>query len=79
MKNMVILKNLPSNMVEEAFVVFKNNVKIHKTEKIENQKNDWLDIPDGKVTPSDIAMSIGVYGFMPLAALTSLYFIITTI
>lgn len=47
--------------------------------EIENQKNGWLDIPDGKVTPSDIAMSIGVYGFMPLAALTSLYFIITTI
>lgn len=39
MKNMVILKNLPSNMVEEAFVVFKNNVKIHKTEKIDKNKS----------------------------------------
>ena len=52
MKNMVILRNLPSNMVEEAFVVFKNNVKIHKTKmadinksisKSENQKfNDYI-------------------------------------
>lgn len=35
MKNMVRLRNLPSNMVEEAYVVFKNNVKIHKVEKID--------------------------------------------
>jgi len=27
MKNMVVLKNLPSNLVEEAFVVLKDNVK----------------------------------------------------
>lgn len=39
MKNMVILKNLPSNIVEEAFIVFKNNVKIHKTEKIDKNKS----------------------------------------
>lgn len=38
MKNMIILKDLPSNMVEEAFVVFKDNVKIHKKEKIEKNK-----------------------------------------
>lgn len=25
MKNMVILKNLPSNMVEEAIIIFKNS------------------------------------------------------
>lgn len=35
MKNMIRLRNLPSNMVEEAYVVFKNNVKIHKVEKID--------------------------------------------
>ena len=38
MKNMIILRNLPSNMVEEAFVVFKDNVKIHKKEKVEKNK-----------------------------------------
>jgi len=38
MKNMVVLKNLPSNMIEEAFVVLKNNVKIHKTEAVDKIK-----------------------------------------
>lgn len=32
MKNMVVLKNLPSNLIEEAFVVLKDNVKVHKEE-----------------------------------------------
>ena len=40
MKNMIILKNLPSNLVEEAFIVFKDNVKIHKIEKVENSKKN---------------------------------------
>lgn len=38
MKNMIILRDLPSNMVEEAYIVFKNNVKIHKVEKVEKGK-----------------------------------------
>lgn len=38
MKNIIILKDLPSNMVEEAFVIFKDNVKIHKTQKVEKNK-----------------------------------------
>lgn len=38
MKNTIVLKNLPSNMIEEAYVVFKDNVKIHKIEKVENNK-----------------------------------------
>ena len=38
MKNMIILKNIPSNLVDEAFIVFKDNVKIHKAEKIEKSK-----------------------------------------
>ena len=32
MKNMIVLKNLPSNIVEEAFVILKENVKIHTVE-----------------------------------------------
>ena len=35
MKNMVILKNLPSNIVEEAFVILKENKKIKKPEYID--------------------------------------------
>lgn len=38
MKNMVILKNLPSNIVEEAYIVLKDNAKIHKVEKVERNK-----------------------------------------
>ena len=43
MKNVIVLKDLPSNIVEEAIVVLKNNVKIKKpeltTNKPENLKN----------------------------------------
>ena len=28
MKNMVVLKNLPSNMVEEAIIIFKENQRV---------------------------------------------------
>lgn len=38
MKNMVVLKNLPSNLIEEAFVVLKDNVKVHKEELAGNKK-----------------------------------------
>ena len=38
MKNMVVLKNLPSNIVDEAFVVLKTNKKAKKFEKAQNIK-----------------------------------------
>lgn len=38
MKNMVVLKNLPSNIVEEAIVIFKPNVKLKNSEVNENNK-----------------------------------------
>lgn len=38
MRNTIILRDLPSNMVEEAFIVFKDNVKIHKLQKVEKNK-----------------------------------------
>lgn len=37
-KNMVILKNLPSNLVEEAIVILKPNKKVRQLEQIENSK-----------------------------------------
>ena len=41
MKNMIILKDLPSNIVDEAFVVLKSNKKVKNFEKIEkSQKFD---------------------------------------
>lgn len=41
MKNMVILKDLPSNMIEEAFVVLKGNRQIHKVvETVEQKKRE---------------------------------------
>ena len=38
MKNMVILRNLPSNLVEEAIVVLKSSKRAKKLEKIEKNK-----------------------------------------
>lgn len=40
MKNMVVLKNLPSNIVEEAIVVLKNNKKINKLQLAKNKGQD---------------------------------------
>ena len=39
LKNMVVLKNLPSNLAEEAIVILKSNKKVKKLEKIENGRN----------------------------------------
>ena len=35
LKNMVVLKNLPSNIVDEAIIVLKANKKTKKLQKIE--------------------------------------------
>lgn len=48
MKNMVVLKNLPSNLIEEAIVVLKNNVNI----KIAQTKGDTKK-EEGKTKKSD--------------------------
>lgn len=37
LKNIVVLKNLPSNLVEEAFIVLKSNKKIKKFAKVEKK------------------------------------------
>lgn len=38
MKNMVVLKNLPSNMVEEAIIIFKETQKVKQKELLEQRK-----------------------------------------
>lgn len=39
LKNMVVLKNLPSNIVEEAIIVLKTNKKIKQVEKEKMTEN----------------------------------------
>lgn len=39
MKNMVVLKNLPSNLIEEAFVILKSNKYAKKIEYIDKKEN----------------------------------------
>lgn len=39
MKNMVVLKNLPSNIVDEAIVILKPNVKLKNLDLAENKKD----------------------------------------
>lgn len=38
LKNIVILKNLPSNLVEEAIVVLKSTKKVRNLEKVDKNK-----------------------------------------
>ena len=43
LKNIVVLKNLPSNLIEEAFVVVKPNIKIDKIENDDkNTKENYV-------------------------------------
>ena len=48
MKNIVVLKNLPSNIVEEAIVILKGNKKIKKLELVENKNKNKLTNEEGK-------------------------------
>lgn len=42
MKNMVVLKNIPSNMVEEAIIIFKETQKVKEKELIDkNSKSSF--------------------------------------
>ena len=38
MKNMVVLKNLPSNIIDEAIIILKSNKKVKKLELIDKSK-----------------------------------------
>ncbi len=43
-KNTIVLKNVPSNIVEEAILVLKENKKVWALEKINNKVNENKDI-----------------------------------
>lgn len=49
LKNIIVLKNLPSNLVEEAIVVLKENKKIHKLQVIDAKESKT----DGKEKKED--------------------------
>lgn len=48
MRNMVILKDLPSNLIDEALIVFKENQKIKKLEYAENKSDKFSEEYDNK-------------------------------
>lgn len=48
MKNMVVLKNLPSNMVEEAIIIFKETQKVKQKELIDRSNKLSLEHPKSK-------------------------------
>lgn len=48
MKNMIVLKNLPSNIVEEAIVILKANKKIKKLELIQNKSENFKNSKNNK-------------------------------
>lgn len=52
MKNMLVVKNFNSNLVEEAIVVFKENVKIKEENFIKYNKS----VNDGKVLKNDLCV-----------------------
>lgn len=43
MKNMIVLKNLPSNIVEEAIIILKNNKKIKSLDRVEKQTSNSME------------------------------------
>lgn len=55
LKNIVVLKNLPSNIIEEAFVVVKHNLKI------ENMENDKNNSKEGNYVIKEAEMVINNY------------------
>lgn len=61
MKNMIVLKDLPSNLIEEAFVVLKANKKIHKYQPVENQDKDIKETRDDKYIVKEAEMLIKSY------------------
>ena len=43
MKNMIVLKNLPSNIVEEAIIILKNNKQIKSLDRVEKQTSNSME------------------------------------
>ena len=54
MKNIIVLKNLPSNLVDEAIVILKNNVKVKNKEIVENGNLNFS--KENKVDSNELAI-----------------------
>ena len=64
LKNMVVLKDLPSNIVKEAYVVFKSNKMIKKFQKINKnteQKQINKDNEDSQYAIKEAEMLVSEY------------------
>lgn len=42
LKNMIVVKNIPSNIVEEAFIIVKENLKIEKLDIDKKNENKLI-------------------------------------
>ncbi len=47
LKNMIVLKGLPSNIIDEAIIVLKENVNVKELEKQKNGKSKNVDAEKG--------------------------------
>ncbi len=62
MKNMIVLKNLPSNIVEEAIIILKNNKKIKSLDRVEKQtRNSTEKQSSGEYIVKEAEIVIGNY------------------
>lgn len=62
LRNIVILKNLPSNIIEEAIVVLKENQKIKKKQYIDNRKkSSEVKKDDGEYIVNEAKLVISDY------------------
>lgn len=60
LKNIVVLKNLPSNIIEEAFVVVKQNLKIDNINKesTNSEKEENYIIKEAQMVISDYLKNV---------------------
>lgn len=56
LKNMVVLKNLPSNLVEEAIIILKSNKNAKRLEKIDKDKRNESNITKKDVNKKDFVV-----------------------
>ncbi len=62
MKNMIVLKNLPSNIAEEAIIILKNNKKIKSLDRVEKQtRNSMEKQSSGEYIVKEAEIVIGNY------------------
>ena len=62
MKNMIILKDIPSNLIDEAIIILKNNKKIKALERIESKNGNKNTTPkSGEYIVKEAEMVISNY------------------